>query len=160
MPRSYAEWAGAMSAECCQPSLSPEQQLMWASGCAMAALQLRLRHADPVYFGTALGLIATLFYLDWHTSSDIPVLALLIVTAAVLGYLRPRRFKWTILLTGECLLAAHAFTTIVDRWLPYYQCQPPSWTDWLIVASLIVPSGVGVLIGKGIRDLASMIRVD
>ena len=155
MPRPYAEWSEAMIAECNQPTLSDEQRLTWAGGCALAALQMRIRYADLTYFGVALSVIAALIYLDWHTSSDVPTLSVLIITAAVLGYLRPRRFYWTALLTGECLLAAHAFTVMVDRWLPSTQCGPLDWTYWLINASVIIPAGVGALIGRSIRSLNS-----
>ena len=149
MPRPYAEWGKAMAAEC---SVAPtEQQLSWAAGCAVAALRMRSHYADLTYFGTALGVIVALIYLDWHTSSDVPTLSVLIITAAVLGYLRPRRFYWTTLLIGECLLAAHAFTVVVDRWLPSTQCGQLDWTYWVINACVIIPAGVGALIGKSIR---------
>lgn len=154
MPRPYAEWGEAMVAE--SSALPAEQRLSWAAGCALAALQMRSRYADLTYFGIALGVIVALIYLDWHTSSDVPTLSVLIITAAGLGYLRPRRFYWTALLIGECLLAAHAFTTMVDRWLPSTQCGPLDWTYWLINASVIIPAGVGALIGKGVQALVSL----
>jgi hypothetical protein len=148
---THEDWGEAMRAEFYVDAFYGRPSLRWALGCLEAATRIRLAHTDHRYLVAALAMVGILLYVEWHADGDAVVLALLIGTAAILGFFRPQRAKLTRLFVGESLLVAHASTTATGWWLPFYQFAPLNWDDWVIVASVGIPALVSAIVGATYR---------
>lgn len=98
----------------------------------------------------ALGL-AALVYAEWHTDEVIVVLALLLALSAALGFLRPTAALVTGLVLGLAILVAHAGSFLTGLYSPAYQGFPPSGTDWLAMAGLVLPALAAAYAGAWTR---------
>jgi len=103
-------------------------------------------YALLLFLGTVLVL-----YVEWHTDEVTVVLALLIVVAALLGYLRPGAALTTGVVTGLAIPLAHLMSTLSGRYQPAYQVQPPSLGDGLVMAALVLPALAAALAGAWAR---------
>ena len=147
----HAQWGQAMRAEFCAASAEGHPATRWALGCLMAAARLRCSRADHRYLVVALAMVAALLYVEWHTDTDTAVLALLLGSAAVLGFMRPQRATLTGLVLGESLLVAHAWTTATALCIPFYQFAPLTPGDWVTVASVGIPAFLVANLGAACR---------
>jgi hypothetical protein len=98
----------------------------------------------------ALGL-AVLIYAEWHTDEVTVILALLLALSAGLGFLRPARALGTGFALGLAILVAHAGSFLTGLYSPAYQGFPPSGTDWLVMACLVLPALAAAYAGAWAR---------
>lgn len=146
-PREQAQWVRAMAVE--SAALEGVERLAWTAGCLLAVA--RLRASRSPFAAAVAALVPALVWLDWTADGDGPALALLAVGAATVAFLHPRRIGATALLVGGALPAAHGFADLTDLWLPPYQYAPLTPGDWLVLASLALPTTAFAALGARVR---------
>ena len=95
---------------------------------------------------------AILVFFEWHTDEVTVVLAALITSSAILGYLKPAWFVAVGVALGATLSLAH-LSTIATGWIPRYEVRPPSLMGALSLAVLIIPAVIGAGAGAGLRRI-------
>jgi hypothetical protein len=149
-PASRNQWAEAMRAEF-ETIEDDRAALAWAIGCGRTAMSWKLRDQGGYALALVVGM-ALLIYVEWHTDEVTVVLALLLLLAAGLGAMRPRRFWLAGALIGWAVPAAHLLSEAAGRWRPSYMTVPPSLGDVLTLLVLIVPgvlaAGIGALVSR------------
>jgi hypothetical protein len=84
--------------------------------------------------------VAALLYVEWHTDEVTLVLALLLILAAALGFLRPVMALATGIVIGLAIPLAHLMSMASGRYQPAYQAAPPAGGDWAAMALLVLPA--------------------
>jgi hypothetical protein len=109
---------------------------------------------SPTAFLYALllaGGVAALLFFEWHTDEVTVVLALLLLVAAALGFLRPGAAPATGIVIGLAIPLAHLASSFTGRFTPAYQSTPPSGGDALVMAALILPALAAAFLGAWLR---------
>jgi hypothetical protein len=97
-----------------------------------------------------LGVAVVLFF-EWHTDEVTVVFAVLLLVAAVLGFVRPGAALATGLVIGLAIPLAHLASAMSGRFAPAYQTAPPSSTDALVMAALVIPAAAAAYFGAWLR---------
>jgi hypothetical protein len=150
LPPHAAHWGRAMEAEFSRLESGPAA-IAWAAGCGKVALMARITPMLLVYALLLALAAAALLYFEWHTDEVTVVLALLLAVAAVLGFLRPGAALATGLVVGLAIPLAHLASTMTGRFIPVYQSTPPSGTDALVMAALVIPGLAAAFLGAWVR---------
>jgi hypothetical protein len=97
-----------------------------------------------------LGAAIVLFF-EWHTDEVTVVLAVLLLVAALLGFVRPGAALATGLVIGLAIPLAHLASGMSGRFAPAYQTAPPSTADALVMTVLVVPAAAAAFLGAWLR---------
>jgi hypothetical protein len=84
--------------------------------------------------------VAILLFFEWHTDEPLVVLPVLLLISFVAGGAAPRSFVLSGLILGFAILVAHAASSATGVMIPRYQKEPPSTSDWAVMALLVLPS--------------------
>ncbi len=133
--------------------LAPSESFSWALGFLAAACKLRVTEPAVVYAACSGSLATMLILIDWHVTNDMLTVGVLVLAASALGFLRPDRTNMSWCMIGLTLLAAHAFANFTGWLLPFYQCKPLISTDFVVLASLVVPAFAGTKAGANLRAI-------
>ena len=91
----------------------------------------------------ALGVVAAI-YVEWHTDEVTVVLAVLLLSAVLLGAVRPDHGMIGGAALGFSILIAHVMTEGSGMLRPRYLHAPIATTDWIAMTVLgLVITGVG-----------------
>jgi hypothetical protein len=150
LPGGAADWGRAMKAEFARIDNGPAA-LVWAAGCGKVALMSRITPMLLLYAALlALGAAAVLYF-EWHTDEVTVVLALLLLIAAGLGFLRPGAALATGIVIGAAVPLAHFASMMTGRFTPVYQSTPPSGTDAIVMVALLIPALAAAFLGAWVR---------
>lgn len=150
LPSDAEEWGRAMEAEFARLETGPAA-LAWAAGCTRATLMTRITPMLLLYALLLLLGAAAILYFEWHTDEVTVVLALLLLVAAGLGFLRPGAALATGIVIGAAVPLAHLASTMTGRFIPVYQSTPPSGTDAIVMAALLIPALAAAFLGAWVR---------
>lgn len=139
VPLDRREWLQAMAAEA--NYMDARERAGWLGGLLGTALMLALREGAAPRIVGLCGASLGLIWWDWHTLNSARVVALLLISAALLSAWHPRHFLQHGLVLGTCLLAAHSASEITGLARPFYCWKPLTWFDWLTILA-IAPSAL------------------
>lgn len=149
-PAREREWIRAMLLER-QHLSSPNAQLSWLGACFQTAILFRLHDRWSQFAAANLMLAAVMIILDWGTNSAPLSVTLICMSSFTLALLWPVRTVTAASLGGGVLPAAHAIADLWQPLWPTYQYRPLGGLDWLILASVLLPSILFAAIGERLR---------
>lgn len=105
------------------------------------------------FWMSVVSAFALIVFFEWRTDEETITLAVIVASAAVCGFVRPRLFWVAGIVLGVAVAAADV-TMGLTGWLPRYAAKPPTLGGSISLVVLAVPSLIGAAIGAGIGRLA------
>ena len=105
-------------------------------------------HAAFVLLALALGAVAG--WLAWLTDEVVPAVAMVLLSTAVLGFLRPKLSPLTALVVGLCVPLFYVVSSAVG-YPTRFPSEPGPWAS----AVVLIPAAFGAAVGAGARLVAN-----